>query len=531
MPKLTIDGMPIEVPAGTTILEAAKKLGRTIPYFCYHPKLSIPANCRQCLVEVAKAPKLLPGCYTTVAEGMEVQTQSPKVQEAQRRNMEFILLNHPVDCPICDQAGECKLQNYYQAYDFKPSRLNVLPVHKPKVIRLGAEVVLDAERCILCTRCIRFFEEIVGERPLGIFKRGEHSELGLYPGKSLPYGYARNVVDICPVGALTSEDFRFQKRVWFLTKTPSVCSGCARGCNITVEHHEGLVYRYRPRDNEAVNECWICDDGAYSYKAQRENRVLAPRLRQNGAFAEVKWDEALTAAAEALRAPDGGRPVGIVLSAQATCEANWAFVRLGREVLGDVRFYVAGKPDWEADKLLKVADQNPNTLGAKLVGGEAVRDTATLVADLNSRRLRALLLVGAELDLRLVPLLGNADRLVVVASNETAALENAQVVLAAANFSEQSGHFVNFEGRVQRLEAGPKPRGRSGPEWKIAVRLAQKLGKDFAWTGPEALFAEICELVPSFHGLSAAAVGPQGTPLPDRSRESAQAGSTATQGM
>jgi NADH-quinone oxidoreductase subunit G len=517
MPKLTIDGIPIEVPPGTTILQAAKKLGRKIPYFCYHDKLSRPANCRQCLVEVAKAPKLLPGCYTSVAEGMEVQTDSEKVREAQRRNMEFILLNHPVDCPICDQAGECKLQNYYQKYDFQPSRRNVLPVHKPKVIRLGAQVVLDAERCILCTRCIRFFEEIVGERPLGTFKRGNRSELGLYPGKELPHGYARNVVDICPVGALTSEDFRFHKRVWFLTSTPSVCSGCARGCNLQVQHHEGVVYRYLPRDNEAVNQCWICDDGAYSYHQLNEGRVLAPQVRKGGDLAEVTWDEALGAAAATLRAADGGRPVGIVLSAQATNEANWAFARLGREALDQVRFYVAGKPDWQGDQLLKVPDQNPNRTGATLVAGDGAGDAEALAADLAQGKLRAVLLVGGHLPSPvLAEALGRADGVVVVTSNTTPALRAAQVVLAAAAFAEADGTLVNFQGRVQRIHAGPEPQGRSGPEWKIAFRLGQKLGRDFGWTGASGLFREVCAEVPAFRGLTWEGLGPFGAVLPGR---------------
>jgi NADH-quinone oxidoreductase subunit G len=515
MPTLKIDGQPVEVPAGTTILEAAQKAGKKVPFYCYHPKLSIPANCRQCLVEVAKQPKLVPSCYNTVAEGMEVLTESAKVREAQRRNMEFLLLNHPVDCPICDQAGECKLQDYYRDYDFKPSRLNVLPVHKPKVIRLGAQVVLDAERCILCTRCVRFFEEIVGERPLGIFKRADKSELGLYPGKKLPRGYARNVVDICPVGALTSEDFRFRKRVWFLEKTPSVCPGCARGCNITVEHDEGVVWRHKPRDNEAVNQCWICDDGAESYHPVNERRVLGPSVRRGGGWADVTWDEALGAAAELLRAPDGGRPVGVVLSAQATCEDNFAFVRLGREVLGEVRFYVAGKAPWAGDRLLRVADQNPNTLGARLVAGPGAGDAAALRGDLEARRLRAVLLVGEHLpDASLAAPLGQVGAVVLCAANETPVREVAEVVLAACTYAEKDGTFVSVEGRVQRVRRAIEPRGRGGPQWKIALRLGRKLGTDFAWGGPEALFGEIAAQVPAFAGLSWEAVGPSGVVLP-----------------
>ena len=523
MPKLKIDGIPVDVPAGTVIIEAAKQAGKEVPFFCYHDKLSRPANCRQCLVEVAKAPKLLPACYTTVAEGMEVFTDSARVQDAQRSNMEFLLLNHPVDCPICDQAGECKLQDYYRDFDFKPSRLNVLPNHKPKVVRLGAQVVLDDERCILCTRCVRFYEEIVGERPLGVFKRGNKSELGLYPGEALPHGYARNVVDICPVGALTSEDFRFQKRVWFLQRADSVCTGCATGCNVHVEHDEGQVWRYRARENEAVNECWLCDDGAYSYHAIHTARVTAPKVRQNGAWTDATWDVALTAAAEALRAPDGGRPVGLVLSAQATVEDNWAWLSMAKAALGDVRVYAAGKPNWKGDTILRSDDQNPNTLGVKKLAPEA-SDVAALKADLDGNKLRAVIVLGHEgVDTKLLESLRKAPALIAVVTHESPLLDFATVLLPGVTHVEKDGVFVNGEGRAQRITHAIEPVGRAAPQWKIALKLGARLapqgarkdqlGQESAWTGPAQLFDELAAKVEAFAGLSHAKLGATGAPL------------------
>jgi NADH-quinone oxidoreductase subunit G len=511
MPKLKVDGIEVEVPAGTVIIEAAKLAGKDVPFFCYHDKLSRPANCRQCLVEVAKAPKLVPACYTTVAEGMEVLTESSRVKDVQRSNMEFLLLNHPVDCPICDQAGECKLQNYYRDYDFKPSRLNVLPNHKPKVVRLGAEVVLDDERCILCTRCVRFYEEIVGERPLGVFKRGNKSELGLYPGKALPHGYARNVVDICPVGALTSEDFRFQKRVWFLKRADSICTGCATGCNIHLEHDDGQVWRYRARENEAVNECWLCDDGAYSYHAIHEHRVTAPKVRQSGAWADATWDQALTIAANALR--DAGGPVGLVLSAQATVEDNYAWLSVAKAAFGDVRVYAAGKPSGKGDDILRSADQNPNTLGVRKLAPEA-KDVAALKADLDGNKLRAVVVLGHEFaDLKVLDSLRKSPAVIAVVTHETPILDFAAVVLPGVTHAEKDGVFVNGEGRAQRINAAIEPVGRAAPQWKIALKLGEKLGHVATWAGPTELFDDVAAKVEAFAGLSHAKLGAGGVPL------------------
>ena len=236
MPNLTIDGKQIEVPAGTTIIQAADKLGIDIPRYCYHPALPVSGNCRICMVEVEKQPKLQIACYTPVADGMVVKTNSPKVLEARKAVLEFLLVNHPVDCPVCDQAGECKLQDYYMEHGQYDSRLSDVKVKKEKkAFPIGPTVMLDQERCILCTRCVRFADNITKTSEFGVFNRGDHSQLDVYPGKQLDNNYSGNVVDICPVGALTDTDFRFKCRVWYLAKTKSVCPGCSMGCNITVE--------------------------------------------------------------------------------------------------------------------------------------------------------------------------------------------------------------------------------------------------------------------------------------------------------
>ena len=246
---LTIDGTSVTVPKGTNVLEAAKTTGVDISAFCYHPGLSIAACCRQCLVTVEKSPKLAPSCQTTCGEGMVVHTKDAASTEARRQMLEFTLVNHPIDCPICDKAGECTLQKLYVDNNNQASRVDVPKVHKPKVKDLGPTIVLDAERCILCTRCIRVCDEVAGEHQLEMAHRGNHEELGCAPGAVLDNPYSLNTVDVCPVGALTSKDFRFTMRAWELDATPSVCTGCATGCNIEIHAKDCLLYTSpSPRD-------------------------------------------------------------------------------------------------------------------------------------------------------------------------------------------------------------------------------------------------------------------------------------------
>ncbi|HEY7409107.1 MAG TPA: 2Fe-2S iron-sulfur cluster-binding protein, partial [Vicinamibacteria bacterium] len=263
MPKCTIDGREIEVPPGTTVIQAALQVGIEIPHFCWHPDLPVDGNCRMCLVEVEKAPKLQIACNTVVAEGMVVRTASEKAREAHRTTLEFLLVNHPIDCPVCDQAGECYLQDNYMRYGLHDSEVEVEDkVKKRKVQDLGP-IVLDAERCVLCTRCVRFEETVTGTNCLEFRSRGDHKEIGTYKGEKITHGYAGNLADLCPVGALLSHDFRFKMRVWFLKSHDSICPGCSTGCNLEVDERDGEVQRYRPRRNPDVNKSWICDLGRY----------------------------------------------------------------------------------------------------------------------------------------------------------------------------------------------------------------------------------------------------------------------------
>ncbi len=370
MPKLTIDGKEVEVPEGTNLIEAGRNIDSKIPHYCYHSKLSIAGNCRICLVEIEKQPKLQIACNTKAMEGMVVHTKSPKVLEARQSVMEFILVNHPIDCPVCDQAGECKLQEYYMRHDLKPSRMEEEKVHKEKAIPLGPNVMLDMERCILCSRCVRFCKEIAEEDELCFTERGDHTELTTYPGKALENPYSLNTVDICPVGALTSRDFRFKQRVWFLKETDSVCPGCATGCNIELNHNKEVLYRILPRKNEEVNENWMCDEGRETYKpVHQENRLRHPLVRIGNQLEVSRREKALAELKKSLEGISGSAILAIG-SAQFTNEDNFAFMKFMKEGLGVQDFVYQAKEveNPSHDDYLISPDKNPNRAGVTALG-------------------------------------------------------------------------------------------------------------------------------------------------------------------
>src|SRR5688500_1977691 len=352
--NLTIDGRQVSVPKGTNVLEAARVLGIDISAFCYHPGLSIAACCRQCLVTVEKAPKLQPSCQTTVMEGMVVKTEDPQSVLARKKMLEFTLLNHPIDCPICDKAGECTLQKLYFDHDNENSRVDVEKVHKDKVVDLGPTVVLDQERCILCSRCIRTCDVVAGDHQLEFANRGDHEVLTTAPGALLDNPYSLNTVDVCPVGALTAKDFRFTMRAWELEATPSVCNGCATGCNIEIHHKNGRAWRLVPRHNPDVNAYWMCDEGRFTYHDLRDKRLVGATV--DGLPAG--WDRAIAAAAKRLGVflKDGSQ-IGVVLSAQHSNEDNFALATLAKQ-WGAKQVYLAGRPPVpaRADGKLRVAD-------------------------------------------------------------------------------------------------------------------------------------------------------------------------------
>ncbi len=380
MAKLTIDGREVESPSGTTVIQAAETLGIYVPRYCYHPGLSIAGNCRICLVDVEKNPKLQIACNTPVADGMVVHTKNEKAEDGRKAVLEFLLANHPLDCPVCDQSGECDLQNFYMNFGLYDPRFREQKVKKKKAVALGPHVMLDQERCILCSRCVRFSDEISKTGEFGIFNRGDRAELGLYPGTVLDNPYSGNVIDICPVGALTEREFRFKARVWYLSSAPSVCNGCSTGCNIDVHFvldrphlNDGArVLRLKPRENPDVNQWWMCDVGRFGFHWIDRDRLT--KVRNKGA--DSTWQEALSTIG-----PDLSKTakIGVIASSQLTNEELFLVRELFQEKLGARVVAPPLNPPGKSDDFLLKADRNPNARGASLLG-LAPGDAADLVA-------------------------------------------------------------------------------------------------------------------------------------------------------
>ena len=533
MPKLTVNGKEITVPDGTNLIEAAREAGVEVPHYCYHPGLSIAGQCRLCMVDIDKVPRPQIACNTQVAEGMVVQTETERVKDTRRAMLEFHLINHPLDCPVCDQAGECFLQIYYMKHGLYDPRMTDEKVHKPKAVPLGPHVILDAERCILCSRCVRFCDEITGTGELGIFHRGDHSEIGLFPGTALENAYSGNVIDICPVGALTDRDFRFQVRVWYLDTAKSICNGCARGCNIEIHtnkhrthHNQGKrVARLKPRFNAEVNQWWICDAGRYGFRwIDDESRLTAPAVTVDGQSVETTWDDAVATLAGQL---SRYRPeeIGVLASPQMSNEDLWALRRL-LDALGAVHhdFAVPPREPGEDDKLLIRADKNPNTRGARLAGlgpGAGGLDAGGILDAAAAKKIKLLWVLHHDLTAsgfapsRVSAALAGADTVVFQGTNASPTSERAALVLPSAAYAERDGTFTNFEGRVQRFRPALAPLGEARPDWLTFGLVAARLGKagaDAALTVDRAdlVFAALAAAVPAFDGMLYRTLGDTG---------------------
>jgi NADH-quinone oxidoreductase subunit G len=523
MPKLTIDGKEIEVEAGTNQIEAARRLGIEVPHYCYHPALSIAGQCRLCMVDIEKTPRPTIACNTQAADGMVVHTDTERVKQSRQSMMEFHLINHPLDCPVCDQAGECWLQIYYMKHGLYDPRMTDEKVHKPKAVPLGPHVMLDAERCILCSRCVRFCDEVTGTGELGIFNRGDHSEIGLFPGRDLVNNYSANVVDICPVGALTDRDFRFQVRVWYLDTAKSVCTGCARGCNIDVHvnrrrphHAEGRrVARLKPRFNAEVNAWWLCDVGRYHYGfVDGPTRLAAPARRGPGGSTEVDWDEAVSAVADALRRYPPEQ-VAVLASPQMANEDLMALRRiLEARGITQVAFDVPPATPAEGDDFLLRADRTPNRRAAELIGLGG--DAASILAAARGGRLRCLWVFHHDLlatgwpSSEVAEALGRVETVIFTGTNANATSDRAHWVLPAAAWVEREGTFTNFEGRVQRFRTASEPLGAALAEWDLLGRILAAAGGAPAGSRAEHWFRDLSRSVPAFAGLTYQGIGDTG---------------------
>jgi NADH-quinone oxidoreductase subunit G len=529
--KLTINGMPVEAPAGMNLIEAAKLVGVDIPHFCYHPSLCIAGNCRMCVVEVGLlrpgrdgkpvlewSPKLTIACNTAVAEGMEVLTHSPRVVEARRGVMEMLLINHPLDCPICDQAGECRLQELAVDYGRAESRFVEDKEKKPKRTPLGPKIMLDDERCILCSRCIRFMRDVVKQDCLGFTGRGSRSTLTCYPGREPSSNYDLNIVDLCPVGALTSTDFRFRQRVWFLKRTRSICPHCSRGCNMVIGSREDTVCRLTPRDNEAVNGRWMCDMGRLNYRFINDPaRLKEPLVREAGAVRSVSWTDAIAQVVgrlDRLRA-GGGERIALIGSARATTEELYLFRQLARR-LGTTLIDVVPH-EGSADALLLQADRTPNAAGARLTGVAATPPGSRLAGiaqGIRDGRVRALVVMGEDLagDGIGIDLLGKLELLVAIDLLPNAVTGAAHYVLPASSFAEKSGTFINAAGRIQRLNPAVPSPGSARPGSVILADLLCGLGEPVA-AAAESIYRAMAEEMAPLRGVSWESIGTQGVTI------------------
>jgi NADH-quinone oxidoreductase subunit G len=524
MPKFTVDGRPVEAAEGRTILQALDDAGLLmngvdVPHYCWHPKLSIDGSCRLCQVEVEGMPKLQIACNTVVQEGMEVRTLTDRVKNAREGVMELLLVNHPLDCPICDQAGECKLQDYAFEYGAAGSRSREPRRALKKNVDLGPTIVFDQERCILCRRCVRFCDEIPGTRELSVVGRGDHSVIETFPGVPLANDYSMNVADICPVGALTTKDFRFKIRVWFLTDVPGVCTGCSRGCNVHLGVANNKVYRYVPRRNDAVNDTWICDSGRMSYAQVGE----VGRLRQCFARGElsvpeaVDFDSALQVAAERLarlRDEKGAGVIAGIASPHATNEDLFVLKRFLR-ALGTENSGMA-VVQGESDSLLVEAEKAANAAGARALGFPGASGVIDRIA---GGGIDGLVVLGHDLIheqfLGGVEALSRLDTVILLDPRASTLEQVAHVAFPTRLPAEKYGTLTNSAGRVQRVQPAIEPRWDARSEGEVLFALGAALGLEGFEGRYDAreISSALASQVPAFGGCSWDEVGPGGAPL------------------
>jgi NADH-quinone oxidoreductase subunit G len=520
MPRVTIDGVETEVAPGTTVLVAARALGKDVPHYCWHPGLSVAGNCRICLVEVKGMRGTQISCNLPCTDGMVVATESELARKARADVMELLLINHPLDCPICDQAGECKLQEYSFELGSGASRFDVPKNHKRKRVEFSDRVVFDGERCIVCTRCVRFTQEISRNDELTVVQRGDRSEIDVAPGKSMTGNYQMNVIDICPVGALTSADFRFRSRVWFMEQKRTVCHSCARGCNVVAGTRWNRVLRLVPSENPDVNRWWMCDRGRLDIKEPAaEDRPVTARLggRECGA------EEALEALAGALRdaKAEGGAGLFGLVSARLTTEECWLARRLLRDAVGSPNLDLRPRT-WEGDDFLVMADRNPNTAGARLAGIAPAAGGFGLEgfrAAAESGKVKWAILVGEDLDDRPEDLaaLSKVPFVAVIGARSSETMKKAVAFVPGGTWAEKDGTLVNGDGRLQRSRALVTLPGEARTESRILLDLLARLGAadaPAADASPAALFRAMAADLPGLGGLTLAKVGDLGVPLP-----------------
>ena len=549
MPKITIDGKIFDVESGVTILEAARSNGIEIPHFCWHPALSISGNCRMCLVEIEKTPKLMIACQTVVTDNMVVTTNSERVIKARQAVMEFLLINHPLDCPICDEAGQCKLQDYTMKYSLGRSRFEEVKNKKPKRYKIGPFIFYDAERCISCSRCIRFCKEIAKSPQITFVNRGDRVLVQTFSGQLLDNPYSMNTIDTCPVGALTSADFRFKARVWEMSFTDSICVGCSRGCNIRIGVRNNEILRLEPRENLNVNKYWMCDKGRVeSYKhVNSDTRIEYPLVKKDEELMRAGWDESIAQVVSLLKnyLPDEIYALG---SAYSSVEDNYLLKKLFINTLSihQINYIPHIKPNDE-DSILIQADKTPNQRGLEGLGIKSITEgdnLSNIVKSIKKKKIKLLYVMNDDVFSlsQLSEVLDYVDIIIVHSSNKNETTKIANIILPCSTFAEINGTFVNFEGRVQRVCPALSTLDRerttnfyqlsrldkfgtlfdkwnvptkvdARPSWKVLAKLLKLFGVTTEYFIARDVFNEIVNVVPAFKGLSYDVLSNQGALL------------------
>jgi NADH-quinone oxidoreductase subunit G len=514
---VTIDGLEMDVPKGTRILDAAAMAGVDIPHYCYHPELSAPAQCRMCLVEVEKVPKLVPACTGTVAEGNVIHTQSEKSLQARQGVLEFYLVNHPLDCPVCDQSGECKLQDYTSAEGRAMGR-SLEPKRVLGRDDFGGDVLFYADRCVMCTRCVRFMREVAQDERLAVVQRGSRNVIDTFFDEGLEGNlWADNIVDICPVGALVSKDFLHKARAWDLDRTPSVCPNCSQGCNVRLEVRDNQVMRLKPRPNPEVNAHWMCDYGRLNYEwINRGGRIEAPLVREGDKLVSVSWSVALTRLAEALKSAAGearavvspfmaNEDIGLLRRAMDATGGGSGVYRCeqGEEVVLPGFPTLALRPDRAANVV------GAEVFGFTRTGGADGRGGLEAVASWAGK----LVVLGDELADAPADFGAQASLFVYVGHYLSPAARNAHFVLPATTFAEMEGTFTNVQRRVQRFWPALQAPGMARPAWQILGVLLAGISEASAVATAADAFSALGGVRPEFAPLQWADLGAQGAPL------------------
>jgi len=517
---LTIDGREVTVPKGTSLLHAAETLGTEVPHYCYHPGLSAPAQCRICLVEVEGAPKLQPSCVTMAQDGQIVHTDSPAAKRMRQGVLEFYLVNHPLDCPICDMSGECMLQDYVFDEGREKGRSR-----EPKRVfgrdDFGGDVLYYGDRCVMCTRCVRFMDEVARDARLTVVERGDRAVIDTFFESGLDgASFAGNIVDICPVGALVSKDFLHKARAWDLDHSESVCPNCSQGCNIDLHTRDNLVQRLKPRENQEVNGHWMCDYGRANYEwMNRAGRLEAPAMGRGDKRRATDWQQALHALFVRLGEAEGAS-VRVVGSPFCSNETLAALLELGGQA-GDVESGVFRSRRAEDEDplpgfpiLVRRRDLAPNVDGAGILGFSRVGDdggTGGLeeAADHDG----VLVVLGDDLSDQDESFGANASLFVYLGTFDSPAARNADFVLPITTFAEEEGTFVNAQGRVQRFRQGLRGPGTSQPAWLVLGTLVAALTGEGRPVSAAQVFGRIAERHAVFAGLTWDGVGSSGAVL------------------